>query len=63
VTVSPTVRDDMDLNIHAIPHGQASGLACGAPALRPGEIKKSIQLSVSFREALDGSLIDDFMAE
>jgi len=53
----------MDLDIHAIPYGQASGPACGALASRPGEIKKSLQLTVRFREALGGSLIDDFMAE
>ena len=58
-----TARDDKDLDVHAIPHGQASGAAWGAPALRPGEIKKSLQLTVRFREALGGSLVDDFMAE
>jgi hypothetical protein len=63
VAASATARDGMDLDIHAISHGQASGPACGAPALRPGEIKKSLQLTARFREALGGSLIDDFMTE
>ena len=58
-----TARDGMDLDIHAIPRGQASGPACGAPASRHGEIKKSLQLTVRFREALGGSPIGDFMAE
>jgi hypothetical protein len=53
----------MDLDIHAIARGQASGPARGAPALRTGEIKKSLQLSIRYREALGGSLIDHFMAE
>jgi hypothetical protein len=63
VAASLTARDGMDLDIHAIPRGQASCHACGAPASRPGEIMKSLQLTVIFREALYGSLIDDFMAE
>ena len=58
-----TARDGMDLYIHDIPRGEASGPACGAKATRPGEIKKSLQLSVRYREALGGSLIDHFMAE
>jgi hypothetical protein len=34
-----------------------------SPGLETGEIKKSLQLTVRFREALGGSLADDFMAE
>ena len=63
MATSTTARGGNALDIHTIPHGQASGPACGAPVLRPGEIKKSLQLTVRFREALGGSLIDDFMAE
>jgi hypothetical protein len=63
VAAGSTARDGLGLDIHAIPRGQASVPACGAPASIPGEIKKSLQLTVRFREALGGSLIDDFMAE
>jgi hypothetical protein len=63
VTVILTASDGMDFDIHTIPHGQASGPACGAPASRPGKIKKSLRLSVRYREALGGSPIDHFMAE
>ena len=63
MAASTTGSGGKDLDIHTIPQGQASGPACGAPVSRPGEIMKSLQLTVRFREALGGSLIDDFMAE
>ena len=63
MAAATTARDGKDFDIHAIPHGQASGPACGAPASRPGEIKKSLQLTVRSREALGGSLVGDFMAK
>ena len=63
MAASTTAMDGKDLDTHSIPHGQASGPACGAPASKPGEKKKSLQLTVRIREALGGSLIDDFMSE
>jgi hypothetical protein len=42
VAAGSTARDGMDLDIYAIPRGQASDPACGAPSL---ETKRDIEVT------------------